>query len=243
MYFHGGGWVYCDRNTHDTILRELAIGAQAAVIFVDYTRSPEVHYPVAIEEAYAATKWVAENGGEIGADPTRLAVAGDSAGGNMATATCLLAKKRGGPAISLQILFCPTLNASFNTPSYEQFATGFGLDLEFMQWFYHQYAPDPAVRTQPTLCPLQALPAQLAGLPPALIITAECDVLRDEGEDYARQLLHADVSVTATRYLGTIHDFMIHSATAQTPAARAAIAQATATLRSAFLSASHVQAA
>jgi acetyl esterase len=243
MYFHGGGWVFCDRNTHDGILRELAIGANATVVFVDYARSPEVRYPVAIEEAYAATKWVAENGREIGADATRLAVAGDSAGGNMSTVTCLLAKERGGPKIDLQVLFCPTVDASFDTPSYRQFAIGYGLDLEFMEWFYDQYVPDPNRRNRSTVSPLRASLEELAGLPPALVITAECDVLRDEGEAYARKLLQAGVPVTATRYLGAIHDFMIHNATAQTAAGRSAIAHANAMLRDVFVVDAKVRAA
>jgi acetyl esterase len=231
MYFHGGGWVFCDRNTHDRLLRELAQTANVAIVFVDYSRSPEVRYPIANEEAYAATKWVAENGHDIGVDPAALALVGDSAGGNMATVVCMLAKERGGPQIGLQVLFCPAVDAAFDTPSYGQFATGYSLDREFMRWFWDRYVPDPAARSEPTASPLRASLEQLRGLPPAVIITAECDVLRDEGEAYARKLIQAGVEVTATRYLGTVHDFMVQNPLANTSATRGAIAQTSAALR------------
>lgn len=227
MYFHGGGWVLGDKETHDRLIREIANGAQAAVVFVDYERSPEAKYPVAIEQAYAATKWVAEQGASIGIDPSRIVLAGDSVGGNMVAAVTLLAKERGGPKIDFQVLFYPVTDANFNTQSYQQYADGREwLSREAMKWFWDSYAPE-SVRKQPTVSPLQASIDQLRGLPPALIITDENDVLRDEGEAYAHKLMQAGVPVTTTRYLGTIHDFVLLNPITQTPAPRAAIAQAT----------------
>ena len=234
MYFHGGGWVLGDRDTHDRLIREIAVGAHAAVVFVDYTRSPEARYPAAIEESYAAIKWVSQNAATIRVDASRLAVAGDSSGANMATAAALLVKERGGPKIGFQTLFYPATDAGFDTASCRQFETGYFLTLDGLKWFWDQYAPDMTVRNQPTASPLRASVEQLRGLPPALVVTAECDVLRDEGEAYARKLIQAGVSVTATRYLGTIHGFVALNAIAQTAAARAALAQANNALRKAF---------
>jgi acetyl esterase len=234
LYFHGGGWVMGDRETHDRLVREIATGAQATVVFVDYARSPEARYPVAIEQAYSATKWVAENGATIKVDPSRLALAGDSVGGNIVAAVTLLAKARRGPRIAFQLLFYPVTDADFTTASYGQFAEGPWLTRKAMEWFWDSYAPDAAVRQEPTASPLRASLEQLQGLPPALIITDECDVLRDEGEAYAHRLLEAGVSVTAARYLGAIHDFVLLNPIAQSLPTRAAIAQATAALRAAL---------
>jgi acetyl esterase len=234
LYFHGGGWVLGDQDTHDRLIREIANGARATIVFVNYTPSPEAQYPIPIEEAYAATKWVAEHGGEINVDASRLAVVGDSVGGNMTAAVTLLAKERGGPAFRAQVLFYPVTDAGFDTPSYDQFAEGHWLTREAAKWFLDQYAPDPAVRREPTLAPLQASVDQLRGLPPALLIVDECDVLRDEGEAYARKLIEAGVPVTATRYLGITHDFVMLNALANVPATRDAIAQANHILRQAL---------
>lgn len=234
MYFHGGGWVVNDRDTHDRLIREIAYGSEAAVVFVEYSRSPEARYPTAIEEAYAATSWVAQHGASIGVDPERIAVMGDSAGGNMATVVTLLAKQRGGPKILAQVLFYPTTDCNFETSSYQQFGKGYFLTREDMQWFWNEYAPDPNVRMEPTASPLRASLEHLKGLPRTLIVTAECDVVRDEGEAYARQLARAGVEVTATRYLGMIHGFTFLNVFAGLPAAKAAIAQATGMLRSVF---------
>lgn len=234
MYFHGGGWVLGDSEAYDRLIREIAARSYAAVVFVDYSRSPEVQYPVAAEEAYAATKWVVDNAETINLDSARLAVVGDSSGGNLATVVTMLAKERGGPTIHYQVLFCPTTDCSFDTDSYRQFAAGYFLTTDQMKWFWNQYVPDLAVREQPTVSPLRASLEQLQGLPPALIITAECDVLRDEGEAYGRKLMQAGVQVTATRYLSTIHAFVVLNAIANTPAARGAINQATSTLRGVF---------
>jgi acetyl esterase/lipase len=235
MYFHGGGWVLNDRESFDRLLREIANGAGAAVVFVEYSRSPEARYPVAIEEAYASTKWIVENGQSMNTDPSRLAVAGDSSGANMATVVALLAKQRGGPKIHFQVLFSPTTDANFDTPSYKEFAEGHFLTREAMKWFWNHYAPDVSVRELPTAAPLRASVEQLRGLPPALIITGECDPLRDEGEAYAHKLMEAGVKVVATRYLGTIHAFVFLNAISETPGARAAIGQANDTLRNIFL--------
>jgi len=235
MYFHGGGWVLGDKETHDRLVRQIANGANAAVVFVEYTRSPEARYPVAIEEAYAATKWVSEMGQILNVDPTRLAVAGDSEGGNMAVAVTLLAKERGGPEIKLQVLFYPVTDAKFDTESYEEFAQGYSLTRDTMKWFWNHYAQNTAVRDKSTASPLRASTEELRGLPPALIITAECDVLRDEGEAYELKLRQADVPVTRTRYPGMIHDFVMLNALAGTGAARDALREATDALRHAFL--------
>jgi acetyl esterase len=234
MYFHGGGWILGDRDTHDRLVREIAVGAKAAVVFVDYARAPEARYPIAIEQAYAATRYVADNGASLRVDPLRLAVAGDSVGGNMAAAVTLMAKQRRGPKIAFQVLFYPVTDAGFDTPSYAQFADGPWLTKRAMEWFWDAYLPDPAARKQPTATPLNASPDQLAGLPEALVIVDENDVLRDEGEAYARKLSDAGVRVTSVRYNGTIHDFVMLNALADTPATRGAIEQAVSALKGAL---------
>ncbi|HEY7348612.1 MAG TPA: alpha/beta hydrolase [Ktedonobacterales bacterium] len=236
IYLHGGGWVLGDTTTHDRLIRELANGAQAAIVFVDYARSPEARYPVALEQIYAAARWIADHGASLNLDPSHLALAGDSVGGNMASACAILAKIRGGPRIDFQALFYPVTDiTSFDTPSYRQFGTGeYWLARKGMEWFADSYAPDAATRTEPTASPLRATREHLQGLPPALLITGECDVLRDEGEAYAHKLMTAGVHVTAARYLGTIHDFVMLNPITHTPAPRAAIAQASAALRHAL---------
>jgi acetyl esterase len=234
VYIHGAGWVFGNAHTHDRLIRELAVGAQAAIVFPNYSLSPEAKYPTAIEENYAAVKWVAENGHEHGLDPERLAVAGDSVGGNMTAAVTLMAKKRGGPMIRQQLLFYPVTDASFDTESYQQFATGYFLRRDAMMWFWDQYTSDPNERNEMTASPLRATIEQLRGLPPALIITAEADVLRDEGEAYANRLREAGVHVTAVRFQGIIHDFVMLNALANTASARGAIALATDWLRKGF---------
>jgi acetyl esterase len=234
MYFHGGGWVLGDVNTHDRLVREIAVGAHVAVVFVDFDRSPEAQFPIPVEEAYAATEYVAENGPTLNVDGSRLAVVGDSAGGNIAAAVTLLSKQRRGPKISFQLLFYPVTDANFETGSYTKFQDGPWLTKSAMEWFWNAYLPDKAARKEIIAAPLSAEPNQLEGLPDALVITAENDVLRDEGEAYARKLWEAGVRVTCTRYIGTIHDFVMLNAIADAPAARAAIAQANAALRSAL---------
>jgi acetyl esterase len=224
-----------DFGTHERLMRELAAGTQAAIVFVNFTRSPEARFPVALEEAYSATKWVAQRGAELGLDGTRLAVAGDSAGGNMAAAVTLLAKERGGPAIRYQVLFYPVTNARFTTGSYEEFADGYWLTREAMRWFWDCYAPDESVRSEAIAAPLLASREHLAGLPPALLITGEADLLRDEGEAYGRRLREAGVDVTTVCYEGIIHDFVMLNALAGTAAARDAIARASRALQSALV--------
>jgi acetyl esterase len=234
VYFHGAGWVMGDTKTHDRLVRELATGAQAAVVFVDYERSPENRYPVAIEQDYAVVDYVAKHSQEFNVDASRLAIAGDSVGGNMTAVVGLLAKERKGPAIKAQVLFYPVTDAAMSDGSYQTFANGPWLTKPAMSWFWDAYLPDVVARKDVHVSPLNATSEQLQDLPPALVITAENDVLRDEGEAYARKLTAAGVTVTATRYNGTIHDFVMLNALAETPAARAAIAQANDFLRDAF---------
>lgn len=234
MYFHGGGWVLGDKDTHDRLIREIANGAQAAVVFVNYTPSPEARYPVPVEEGYAATKFIAENGRQFNLDSTRLAIAGDSAGGCLAAAIALLAKERKGPRIGYQLLFYPVTDANFETGSYRQLATGHFLTLKAMQWFWDNYLPDPEARKQSPAAPLRASVEELKGLPPTLLITGEFDVLRDEGEAYAAKLNEAGVHVTAVRYLGIIHDFVMLNAVTNSPQARSAIALANSNLKAFF---------
>jgi acetyl esterase len=234
VYIHGAGWVFGSTQTHDRLMRELAVGAQAAVVFPAYRLCPEVRYPTALEECYMVAQWVAERGQEHGLDAARLAVAGDSVGGNMATVITLLSRERGGPDIRLQLLFYPVTDAAFDTASYHQFAEGYHLRRDAMMWFWDQYTRNPSERNEITASPLRAGVAQLKRLPPALIVTAEADVLRDEGEAYANKLREAGVRVTAARFQGTIHDFVMLNALAQTAATRGAIALATAWLREGF---------
>jgi acetyl esterase len=226
LYIHGAGWVFGNDHTHGRLARELALGTQAAVVFVNYSLSPEVRYPVANQEIYAAAQWIVANGAEHGLDPSRIAVAGDSVGGNMAIALTLTAKQRGDVSFAGQVLFYPVTDASFDTGSYHQFAEGYFLRRDGMQWFWDQYTTDPDQRAEITASPLRATVDQLAGLPPALVITAEADVLRDEGESYAVKLRAAGVPVAAVRYGGIVHDFVMLNALRDTRAAEAAITQA-----------------
>ena len=234
MYFHGGGWVLGDKNTHDRLIREIANGSNAAVVFVNYTPSPEAKYPVAIEEAYAATKYIAENGNKHNLDPSRLVAAGDSVGGNMAAVVAMMAKDRGGPDIIFQLLFYPVTDANFDTASYQEFATDHWLSIDAMKWYWDNYLPDKEKRKEPTASPLQASLNQLKDLPPAMVINGEFDILRDEGQAYAHKLIEAGVRVTAVRYLGTIQDFVMLNPITETPATRAAIKQANEMLRDVF---------
>lgn len=234
MYFHGGGWIMGDSQTHDRLIREIAVGAGAALVFVDYDRAPECRFPIAIEQAYAATVHVVNQAQELNVDPTRLAVIGDDVGGTMATVVALLAKQRRGPKIDLQVLFYPVTDARFDTGSYKRFSDGPWLTRLIMQWAWNAYLPDIGKRGDIRATPLNATIDQLNGLPDTLIFTTENDVLRDEGEAYARKLSDAGVRVTAVRYNGTIHDFILLNALADTPAVRGALAQTIGALRSAF---------
>jgi acetyl esterase len=230
LYVHGAGWVFGNAHTHDRLVRVLATRSNAAVVFPDYNLSPEAKYPTAIEQCYAVARWVAA-GSASDLDGSRLAVAGDSVGGNIAIALTLMAKERGGPKFAHQVLFYPVTDANFDTESYQQFATGYFLRRDAMQWFWNQYTADPAQRAEITASPLRATAGQLKGLPPALVITAEADVLRDEGEEYANKLRDAGVPVTAVRFQGIIHDFVMLHALAHTRAAAGALLLATQTLR------------
>ncbi|MFD8020388.1 alpha/beta hydrolase [Streptomyces lavendulae] len=231
LYIHGAGWVFGDARTHDRLVRELAVGAHAAVVFPEYDRSPEARYPVAIEQNYAVARWITAQGAAHDLDPARIAVAGDSVGGNMSAALTLMAKERGDVRLLAQVLFYLVTDARFDTASYEDFAEGYFLRRDAMRWFWDQYTTDEAERAQVTASPLRATTEQLTGLPPALVITAEADVLRDEGEAYAARLREAGVPVTAVRALGTIHDFVMLDALRDTRAARLALRLATDTLR------------
>jgi acetyl esterase len=234
ILFHGGAWALGDATTHDRLARELAVGVRATVVIVEFSRTPESRFPVAIEEAYAATKHIAENCVAFGVDGSRVAIVGDGSGGNIAAAITLLCKQRGGPRLRFQVLFYPATDANFETASYLTFEKGPWLTKQAMEYSWAAYVPDRADREAAIATPLNATADQLRGLPDALIITAESDVLRDEGEAYARKLHEANVRVTCVRYLGTIHDFVMLNAIADTPAARAAIAQAIHALRDAL---------
>jgi acetyl esterase/lipase len=231
MFFHGGGWVLGDFPTHERLVRDLVAGSGAAAVFVNYSPSPEAHYPTAINQAYAATQWVAAHGRELNLDGTHLAVAGNSVGGNMATVVSLMAKAKGGPALRCQVLLWPVTDANFETASYNQFATGHFLTKSLMKWFWDNYTTDVNQRRELYASPLQATTAQLQGLPPALIQTAGCDVLRDEGEAYGRKLDAAGVDVVVVRYNGMIHDFGLLNAISQVPGTRAAMLHAAAELK------------
>ncbi|MDH0732402.1 alpha/beta hydrolase [Pseudomonas sichuanensis] len=231
MFFHGGGWVLGDYPTHERLIRDLVVGSGAAAVYVDYTPSPEAQFPTAINQAYAATRWVAEHGQEIGVDGSRLAVAGNSVGGNMAAVVAIKAKEAGTPKLRFQALLWPVTDANFNNASYSQFAEGHFLTRSMMQWFWNSYTTDPRQRDDIHASPLRASLEQLKGLPPALVQTAEMDVLRDEGEAYARKLDAAGVPVTAVRYNGMIHDYGLLNVLSTVPAVRTAMDQAAQALK------------
>jgi acetyl esterase len=225
LYTHGAGWVLGSPETHDLLVRNLSVGAHAAVVFPHYRRAPEAQYPSQIEEAYATAEWVVDHGAEHDLDPTHMAIAGDSCGGNMAIAVTLMAKDRGGPSFAAQLLYYPVTDAGMDTDSYHEFAEGYFLTAPAMEWFWDQYLPDKSRRGENLASPLRASSDQLSGLPSALVINGQADVLRDEGEAYAAKLRAAGVPVTATRYAGIIHDFVMLHPLAGTNAARAATAQ------------------
>ena len=231
MFFHGGGWVLGDFPTHQRLIRDLVVGSGAVAVYVDYTPSPEAQYPTAINQAYAATRWVAEHGKQIGVDGKRLAVAGNSVGGNMAAVVALMAKEQKAPALRFQLLLWPVTDANFDNGSYQQFAEGHFLTRNMMKWFWDNYTADAAKRAEIHASPLRASAEQLRGLPPALVQTAEFDVLRDEGEGYARKLDAAGVPVTQVRYNGMIHDYGLLNPLSQVPEVRAAMRQAAVELK------------
>lgn len=233
MLFHGGGWVLGDFPTHQRFVRDLVVYSQVAAVFVEYSRSPEVKYPVAINEAYAATKWVAANGKEIGIDGNRLAVAGNSAGGNITAAVTLMAKNNKGPEIKLQVLFWPVTNADFDTGSYHQYAEDRFLTRNMMTWFWDNYIREEQ-RNDIYASPLKATISDLKGLPPAIVQTAENDVLRDEGEAYARKLDTAGVPVTLIRCQGMIHDYGLLNPLAHVPEVQSALLYAAVEIKKAL---------
>jgi len=232
VYFHGGGWVLGSLQTHDGVCRALANAADCVIVSVDYRLAPEHGYPAAPEDCWAATAWVAANAATIGADGTRLAIGGDSAGGNLAAVVALMARERGGPAIRFQLLVYPVTDYNFETASYRDNAEGYLLTIGDMRWFWNHYlaAPGAAAGADPFASPLRA--SSLAGLPPALVVTAEYDPLRDEGEAYARRLQEAGVSATLSRYDGQIHGFF--SMSDLLDAGKAAVREAAAALRTAL---------
>jgi acetyl esterase len=234
LYMHGGGWVLGNADTHDRLVRELADGAEAAVVFVEYDRSPEAHYPVAIEQGYATAEWIVREGDANELNPERIAVAGDSVGGGMTAALALMANERGDVRFVQQSMYYPVTDAAMDTGSYKQFAEGYFLTAKGMAWFWDAYLPDVERRSEPFASPLRATDEQLKGLPPAFVIVDEADVLRDEGEAYAARLRAAGVPVTTVRYDGITHDFMMLNPLSGTHATRAAVAQAIAVLRKAL---------
>src|SRR6059058_2425353 len=234
LYMHGGGWVLANADTHDRLVRELAVGTGAAVVFVEYDRSPEARYPVAIEQGYATAQWIVRDGAANQFDPNRIAVAGDSVGGNMTAALTLMAQERGDVRFVHQSMYYPVTDAAMDTGSYEQFAEGYFLTARMMAWFWDAYEPDVERRLEPFASPLRASDEQLADLPPAFVVVDEADVLRDEGEAYAARLRAAGVEVTTVRYDGITHDFMMLNPLSGTHATRAAVAQAVSILRDAL---------
>ncbi|MEJ1967370.1 MAG: alpha/beta hydrolase [Rhizomicrobium sp.] len=231
LFIHGGVWIVGNFANHKRLVRDLVVESGQVAVFVEYTSLPQAKYPTQIDECYAALEWIAAHAGEYGADGSRIAVAGNSVGGNMTAALSLMTKDRKGPRISYQVLFIPATDASVDTPSYHQFATGHFLARDFMKYGWDLYAPDAKTRNLPYVSPLRADVAELTGLPPALVITAENDPLRDEGEAYARKLKQAGVSVDAVRYNGTIHDFVLLNALRTVPSTEAAIRQASEGIR------------
>jgi acetyl esterase/lipase len=206
VYFHGGGWVLGSLETHDFVCRSLAAASGCLTVSVDYRLAPEHKFPAAPEDCFAATRWVAANAAHFGGDPNRIAVGGDSAGGNLATVVALMARDRGGPRLRFQLLFYPAISAADDTPSQREFADdGFLLSRADMEWFWGHYLDSPADARNPHACPNRA--SSLAGLPPALVQTASHDPLRDEGEAYAEQMRRAGVKVKCTRYEGVTHAF------------------------------------
>ncbi|MFD6188706.1 alpha/beta hydrolase [Streptomyces sp. NPDC060275] len=234
LYVHGGGWILGNSGTHDRLVRELAVGAEAALAFVEYDRSPEAKYPVAIEQAYATARWITAEGAGKGLDASRMVVAGDSVGGNMSAALTHLAKQRGDVTFLHQSLYYPVTDAAQDTESYRTFAHGPHLTAKAMEWFWDAYTTDPAERAQITASPLRATEEDLRGLPPAFVVVDENDVLRDEGEAYARKLLRAGVPTTSVRYNAALHDFMMLNPVRGTQASGAAVEQAVHVLRKAL---------
>lgn len=231
IFTHGGGWVLGDYATHKRLVRDLVVASECAAVFVNYTLSPEAHYPQAINEIYASAKWVSEHGDEINVDGKNMAAAGNSAGGNMTTALCMMAKDKGGPVIKLQILMWPSTDTSFTEDSYKEYGQQRFLTVPLMKWSWDRYTMDAAQRKEKYASPLQASLEELKDLPPALIQVAENDILRDEGEAYGRKLEQAGVKVLSVRYNGMIHDFGMLNGLAETAQVKGLIELAAAELK------------
>lgn len=225
VYLHGGRWMLGDARTHAHLMEELSAMSGAAFVVPEFTRAPEARYPVALEESYALLTSVVEQAEDLGLDGRRVALAGDCTGATMATALTMMAKKRGGPHIRAQLLYYPMTDPYSATPSRDEFGSGYLLPSEALDWYWAQYTADACALAEPTASPMRATAADLAGLPPALIVTAEADVVRDEGEQYARLLRQAGVPVTAVRYLGTVHDFVSLQVLRDSPPTVAAVEQ------------------
>jgi acetyl esterase len=234
LFIHGGVWIAGNFQNHQRLLRDLVVGSGQIGVFVEYSPLPEAKFPTQLEESYAAVKWVATHADEFGADGSRIAIAGNSVGGNMTAALTLMAKDRNGPKVAYQVLLIPATDASVDTDSYHEFGTGRFLARAFMKYGWDLYAPDEKTRNNPYVSPLRASNEELQGLPPALVITAENDPLRDEGEAYARKLMNAGIAVTSTRYDGMIHDFVLLNAIRQLPQVKAALTQANDGIRNAL---------
>ncbi|AUC17045.1 hypothetical protein BTO06_07225 [Tenacibaculum sp. SZ-18] len=235
IYFHGGGWVYNSFDTHKRLMRDIALRANIGIVFVEYSRAPEAKFPIANEEGYLTALYLSKYGNKHGLDPNKISVGGDSAGGNMAAVISLMAKERQEFELVSQVLINPVTDTNTNTKSYEQFSKGHYLSRDIMIWFWNQYAPDKSQHYSSKIAPLKATNEELTNLPQTLLITAEYDVLRDEGEAYAKKLRMAKVPVTSTRYGGTIHDFVVLNALKDTNPSRAALNQICDFLRETFL--------
>ena len=232
LFIHGGVWIVGNFDNHKRLLRDLVVGSGQVGVFVEYTPLPDAVFPTQLDQSYAALEWIVDHAGEFGADGNRIAVAGNSVGGNMTAAISLMSKDRNGPKISYQVLLIPATDASVDTPSYLEYGKDRFLARAFMKYGWDRYAPDAKTRDNPYVSPLRAGQDELKGLPPALVITAENDPLRDEGEAYARKLKEAGVSVAAVRYNGTIHDFVLLNALRHVPSTEAALRQASEGIRS-----------
>jgi acetyl esterase/lipase len=231
LFIHGGVWIVGNFQNHQRLLRDLVVSSGQVGVFVEYTPLPSAKFPTQLEESYAALKWVSSHAGELGADGSRIAIAGNSVGGNMTAALTLMAKDRKGPKVALQVLMIPATDASVDTNSYHEFGTGRFLARAFMKYGWDLYVPDDKTRDNPYVSPLRSTTEQLRGLPPALVITAENDPLRDEGEAYARKLMDAGVPVTTTRYNGMIHDFVLLNAIHELPEVQSALSQSSDAIR------------
>jgi acetyl esterase/lipase len=234
FFVHGGVWIVGNFQNHQRLLRDLVVRSGQVGVFVEYTPLPNAKFPTQLEESYAALKWISTHAGEFGADGSRIAIAGNSVGGNMTAALTLMAKDRNGPKVAYQVLLIPATDASVDTASYHEFATGRFLPRAFMKYGWDLYAPDEKTRNNPYVSPLRATTEQLRNLPPALVITAENDPLRDEGEAYARKLMDAGVPVTTTRYNGMIHDFVLLNGIHDLPEVQSALGQSSDGIRGAL---------